>query len=403
MNTRFLNFQPDQPRATLSDEELKRLHEPLAEPTKEAEKRIKIKIGAELTPAQEKQREGLPCQDGGLAHAETGLICALDGMGSGGASEVTVQGVTQTFLNIIKGENTDLVEPFFSSPLESRRFTSEEALAATDRVLFYLDRMAQRIVHGSAEIDAACTRYMEKRHPLIATNTGSQFYQDMFKSRKANSLTTISYAKVFRTPEGALKVLVSNIGDSRIYRRRQGVWTQLSHDHAFAQPLIEAGLLRDEIDLYQTVERRALEDLLKHEQDRQREMADKGLAPDRFGSSKLEAFARLIATMKEKGKETFELEEFRHYCFAYLGTNNAHKQHSEVFDAEPGDEYYAFTDGLFENAPTSELERVRSQMSDNASPQAICTALNHTAQNTNVPDFKDDDITSVGMRLEQVA
>ena len=401
-------------------------HPPLTnEPTpsheqekREPQLRFTLETGGDRVTAPYRLREQKPCQDRGFANQRTGLIAVCDGLGSGGASELVSEVVTDRLSALTAQEQQESFwQSFFSSDVNTQTFTPEEAVNAGRALLEELNRVAYT-TKASPAVKERCTAVANKNHleaferAILKGNPHPpSLSQAQFEKRVQELIdcsdTTVSFAKLFQTPTGEAKILIGNVGDSRIYRRRKGTWSAISRDHGIAQTLIELGHAQDEMDDKKAITRQTADALLASEKDALERMpvttGSTGAVERILCESRVSALKNLIGTFERHGNPPFlTLGDLNFQVFQTLGFDaTTDTSHTYVLDVEEGDEYYAFTDGIFEVLIKPQLEQVRERVSSGALPD-VCRAFHSTIVELIITDpanHKDDDMTSEALRV----
>lgn len=126
-----------------------------------------------------------------------------------------------------------------------RRAKNEDAFIAVERVFAVADGMGG---HAKGEVASAMAVEALGALPTVFQRTEvleaireahtdiSRLAADTDGAGMGTTLTGIAFE-----PDNSTSVLVFNVGDSRVYRLREGRFDRLTHDHSVVQELIDAG------------------------------------------------------------------------------------------------------------------------------------------------------------------
>ncbi len=361
-------------------------------PSRHEQQEIRFTAEHMVIPARYRSGPGYrsECQDDGFHDERTGTIAACDGVGSGGASQLAARAVTRALREYTRPGHPDI--PFFSSTLD-QRYSDEEA------------RRAARTLHGKLhaevfklrsqpEVRRICEERLRAENPFFDP-TIEAFQKQLVESIK-NSGTTLALVRPFRDSTGRLKVVCLNVGDSRIYRRRQGQFEQVSRDHGYIQALAELGLVRSEFDDQTFFSEEQVTAVLD------RVEAELSSLPDtdpvyRVKESQAHALTILLKEFAHRKAADLTLDDVGNVCLGWIGYD-IQPDLADIWidEAFPGDEYYTMTDQLYENLDTKTMEKARHRVGDVAAATRVLCALAGTIGK------KDDDGTVSGVAITRI-
>jgi serine/threonine protein phosphatase PrpC len=213
--------------------------------------------------------------------------------------------------------------------------------------------------------------------------------------------TTASVIKFWEGAKGERKAIIGNVGDSRVYRFREGVLEQMTLDDSTLLPTspeeAEAtrALFTDELSGSDTM-RRALEEFLARDMlTREEVFSGMPASPERA----LEVQAALSAVSADQDLSTLPpylrlYFEFSHFVGQSLGDGMA-KPRVQSVDVQPGDLFFAVSDGISDNLSSDEIQKIVASSQD---LEQVGTELANAAKNRargSTWRAKKDDMTVV--------
>lgn len=313
-------------------------------------------------------------EDAGYTDASRGIACAYDGMGAGAAAEYAAGAALRETQASTQNESA---YPGLSCPITEtvKQEVLEQEVA---RLMTHLNQ----VVWNEKNLPVVTERAVElakKEHPRVPPTHPK--FQELLQEYIYSNQTTIAFTKIFQTPDGKTRALCANVGDSRTYLRRNGVWTQISKDHAYSEPLLKTGLIKNELDREQIIQRADIEKVLA-------DTTDAGVK---------RALTLLLEIYDAEQDSELPLGYFSWVVYGSLGYDETeiHPNISCV-DLEDGDELYTMTDGPYENLSLDHLEQIRSSITSGDMTET-CKAF---CEKSREADLKPDDALVVGQRVK---
>ncbi len=321
------------------------------------------------------------CQDDGFHDERTGTIAACDGLGSGGASQLAAHVVTKALREYTLPGHPEI--PFFSSTFD-QTYSDEEARRAA-HVLHQKLHAEVAQFRFRADVRKVCEASVGAREPHLDSSSAS--FQRKVQESIENSGTTLALVRPFYDTTGQLKVVCLNVGDSRIYRRRQGQFEQVSRDHGYIQALAELGLVQNEHDDQTRFSFQQVTNVLDRLESELSFLATTDPAY-RIKESQAQALTILLREFSHRQASELTLYDVGNVCLGWIG-REASLDPADIWieEAQSGDEYYVMTDQLYENMTTDMMEKARSRAGDIAAAARILCAVAGTI------GIKDDDGT----------
>jgi serine/threonine protein phosphatase PrpC len=159
------------------------------------------------------------------------------------------------------------------------------------------------------------------------------------------------------------------------------VWTQLTKDHAYSEPLLKAGLIKDELDREQLVQRADIEKVRANTTD----------------AGTKQALTLLLEIYDAEKDTELPLGYFNWVVYGSLGYSETEIHPNTSFiDLEDGDELYTMTDGPYENISLERFEQIRLSVASGDLTE-VCKNLCEAAQAANK---KPDDNLVAGQRVK---
>lgn len=294
-------------------------------------------------------KSGRPNEDSFLFDAARGLLCVADGMGgiknSGNASKAIIEGLAADAVKAVKNQ---IMEEILNSspekPLEGRtRALIEKALK-----YFLISDLSQRV-----------------------------------RKMGGGGDTTAALAKLWTDEAGNKQLTVANVGDSRIYRMRNGRLERLTRDQSLLEELLKEGL--------QDADGKMIAD----DRDVTRKFTREFVAER---SKKSGNFKSLLHFMDGEGMGTASIEDIRH--FVMNGMRDIGAPQVQTHDAKPGDMVIAVSDGVSDNLTDDEIGETLAQAGDAESASKLLRVrASMRSKDNSHPRSKPDDITAVVMTI----
>jgi serine/threonine protein phosphatase PrpC len=188
--------------------------------------------------------------------------------------------------------------------------------------------------------------------------------------------STVSLLKVWRGKNGEKKLVVANVGDSRIYRLREGRLEQLTEDDGIPNAILADKEMTKNLSETSRQKLKDLFDTFETEDD--------------------------LKKLSQEERNVFDLMfKFRKSVSQALGAAEVVPR-TYIYDIEPGDEYIGTSDGIHDPLSNKRIERSLKNNPERSMVQKAKDLIADVkkANNEGVKRKKYDDKVVVGIRFE---
>lgn len=264
-----------------------------------------------------------------------GVACVVDGMGGVPAGDVAAGRAIEQFTRR-ELEKTDAIT---RKVLESDR----DVVLKQTEVEHALDTILRRMDERVAALGKENPKVVERAIKFFEEKVGGGTRYDKNDERHRAILEellqaigcTASISKIWRGADGKDRITVGNVGDSAIYILRKGELIKLTKDDSCAQVLIEEGVIKDDQDITQKIDKKVIIAL-----------ADK--RPE---------LRSMVPGLIKQPEPFVTIGSFRQRVTQAVGVSKLMKKEFgteftprvETFDLEDGDLVLRATDGLTDN------------------------------------------------------
>lgn len=346
-------------------------------------------------------------EDAHFLSKEKKIAMVADGMGSvpGGELASLIAGHVVGILSEVpatgkEAEVTKSLIEYASKDMDlgkAKKFFSEENAVATQAEAEESFKTAFKLMDSSITAWKNHDPDIMKRVEDSARQKGGENEEALKKEIKRNFDTlgtTATMMKVWKDAEGKKKVTMGSVGDSRIYRLRNGEMKRMTRDDSFIQALSDAGLigLDDAVDKAVKIE------------DIKKALAEN---PQWRDQPDMKRNCRYLDTLASLNLVDLPIRKIRNQMLQNLGGAERVKKEFNL-DLEPnlttddamdGDLYLSCTDGVLDNLTDKEIAEITKGASD---PDAVSNLLTKRAKMKSISDdpaAKKDDITAVVMAI----
>lgn len=356
---------------------------PEPKPNEQQEKRSQLEAGFETISSTEHPGRN---EDAGYVKKEAGIFGVFDGLGGAPAGDLASRMAMMQLTKIsmesaIKHASSpqelqDAIETANTFLADSTHPLTEAAVKKAMRTI--LKRMAKAIATvtetNDPTIKEAITQYANIKYRKILKhqlNPEDPSDREIIRHAAADIGTTVSFAKIWNDENDKRYITSFQLGDSSIYRLRNGELTKITTDDSLLTDLQNVGLLPSEAEY-------------------ERQTASSPHSPDfvDFSVSADDIILRLppnnplvhIANERKKAQDPeskneirLSVHEIRHYVTVHMNNQQksalmARPTTSEVLD---GDVFIAMTDGITDNLTWGEIQSLAERKKDDPEQLAL--------------------------------
>ncbi|MCM8765052.1 MAG: protein phosphatase 2C domain-containing protein [Candidatus Omnitrophica bacterium] len=307
----------------------------------EMEKKFEFAGGATTTTSPNHPERN---EDNFFLSKKRGFGGVFDGMGGEAAGEVASFEASRVILEQVKNLPENI------SAQEASKKIQEAILAANDRI--------RRVVEAHPEYrGTGCT------------------------------------ASIAKLCENGKKIVVGQVGDSRVYRLREGRLERISPEDSYVELLKKYGFISDDQDVTQVISAKNIEDFCNQK-------LKTAISSEEKEELDLLKQISLVGILKFEGKPT--VNQIRHLISNAISGEEV-KPHILTFDVNEGDQYIITSDGVHDNLTDAEIQKIASQFRDK--PQEMSDVLVKTSYSRMLethPRAKADDATAVVISVAKV-
>lgn len=376
---------------------------PASEPrqSEQQEKLPQLEMALEtISSSEHKERN----EDAGYFKKEAGIFGVFDGIGGAPAGDLASRAA---MMQLTRTAIEDAIRQADSPQTLKEAISIADAFLADSSIPLteYSVRKALRVI--STRMAKAIATLTETHDPAIR-KTFVQYANDKYSKKLGRMLdpenladleiirhvltrvgTTVSCGKIWTNSEGKRFVTTLQLGDSSIYRLRDGALEKLTPDHSFLTTLQEAKLLPSE-------------------EEYERQTASTTNNPDYVSFKisiadiieKVPSDNALIGIVNElkKTQTHISVDDIRHYLTRSMSNqqNEALKAPITTSEVVSGDVLIAMTDGITDNLTLGEMKNIIERYKHDPGQLSIVLAAYASKRAQEVhARAKPDDMTAV--------
>jgi protein phosphatase len=202
---------------------------------------------------------------------------------------------------------------------------------------------------AKSEVESRVVKLPEQKTPeLLAASlrqilkaTSEEIYKktalktDGTRSGKKEMASTVALLKIWKGKAGERKAVIAHVGDSRVYRLRNGELTCLTQDDVDSEAILPDAIKRGEITVERAQEIRDIYDNLEYEKE-------------------------LSGLNDEEQQIIKDMIHFRSTVTQSLGEKSI-KPHTSIHDVQVGDQFLVMSDGITDPLPKNKITASLSQ------------------------------------------
>ncbi len=329
---------------------------------------------------------------------DRGIIAVADGMGGVPAGEVAskeaidqletdkIDGALASAKTVEEIKTAELIKVVFDSSKDAtlRQNDVENAVGA---MLLRMNDEVEKLGQTNPAVFEKAKEYFKKIQidKSVKFDPNKSEHQELIKDLLQAIGCTMSLMKTWRNEKGKNMMTVGNIGDSRIYRLRNGALERLTRDNSPLQILLDAGIVKNDQDVTEKIDVTSVIEF----------------------TNKRPELKKLFQDIRENPNDTVTLGEIRHKLSQAAGLKTLSKNKLGIdfdpfiqsYEMEDGDAFVAVTDGISDNLYDEEIRSIVAtyfedpkRMSEELKLAAYKRAKEGAKKNARA---KQDDMTAV--------
>ena len=351
--------------------------------SEQGDTKLRTGVATEASPDHPERNE-----DSYYVSEERGIACVADGLGGGVGGDLASARATQSLTREQLARADVAMRHVMEAGRDEPMTSQEDVEDALKKALVHANDAVVRL-HRSAEIMRLAVAKAEQKAGRTLDPKNAEDRERV--TRLADSAgSTASLSKIWRDQNGADHITVANIGDSRIYRLRNGRLERLTKDHSIVQEIIDLRLHDTDgvpIEDDQNINRRVSRDEVERV----------------YRKSATPAMHALLSILQRKGWADVALVDVSHIVLQNLGDEWSISVFKKTYPVEDGDIFLHCSDGLCDVATDAEMQAILNRFIDdplNAAKELEQAAAERSKQNTH-ERAKPDDITALVTKYER--
>lgn len=337
---------------------------------------LRTGVASETSPEHPDRNE-----DAFFVTEKGGVACVADGMGGVPAGDFAGSRAIEQFAR----RELEKMDAVTRKVFESDRdvvLKQTEVEHALDTILRRMDERVAALGKEDPRVVERAVKFFEEKMKMPYDKDDERHRAVLEELLQAIGCTA-SISKIWRGPDEKDRITVGNVGDSAIYILRNGELEKLTKDDSCAQVLINAGVIENDQDITQKIDKRVII-----------ELAD--AHPE---------LRSMVPALTKQSESFVTVGSFRRRVTQAIGVSKMMKKEFgtvftprvETFDLEDGDVILTATDGLTDNLTDKKIAEILLKHKNN--PLEAAQALKQEALEVSLRGkekdvrAKKDDIT----------
>lgn len=314
-----------------------------------------------------------------------GIFCVLDGVGGGVRGDLASQKAAQE-LTMERLAGRDLMTRLVMEAKPDEPMASVEDVEAAMRQT--LANMQEAVIKLQTDPEILVFALEKAQKKSLRKLDPSNPYDRRTILREARTMScTASLSKIWRDVEGKDHRTIAHVGDSRIYRLREGKLERMTEDHSIVQTVVDLKLpddkgipIEDDHDITRSITLAEVEKQIS-------------IHPE---------LTSLLGVLRRKEKDRLTIDEIRHFVNQTIGSPHITPM-IRTDEIKDGDIELICSDGLSDVLTDEEIKDILIKLADD--PLKAAQELERQATERSVADVhvraKGDDITVLVTRYKK--